>query len=136
MNPKANTSAMIFRISHGFHFFPLACPLCNRYISIFLRQGYQLQFSIFLYILDCTRDQKFFCILKHVRYEIFYLTLLITEKALHSLCMPSCLSVCESQGDSEENAQCVPTSFDDNHFSQNSHNNPGTCQQVTVCVFC
>jgi len=40
-----------------------------------------------------------------------------------------CLSVCESQSDSEENVQCVPTSFDDNHFSQDSHNNPGTSSQ-------
>ena len=40
------------------------------------------------------------------------------------------LSVCESHCDSEENIQCVPTSFDDNHLSQDSPNNPGTSQQV------
>ena len=49
--------------------------------------------------------------------------------------MPFCLSVCESQCDSEENVQCVPTSFDDNHLSQDSHNNPATSQQVTASTF-
>ena len=54
--------------------------------------------------------------------------------------MPYFLSVCESQCDSDENVHCVPTSFDDNHLWQDSHNNPGTSQQVTassssVCAF-
>ena len=44
------------------------------------------------------------------------------------------LSVCESQCDSEENVQCVPTSFDDNHLSQDSRtsNNHVKSQQVTA----
>lgn len=45
-------------------------------------------------------------------------------------------SVCESQCDSEENVQCVPTSFDDNPRSQDSQNNPGTSQQVSKSPGC
>jgi len=46
------------------------------------------------------------------------------------------LSECESQCDNEENVQCVPNSFDDNHLSQDSHNNLGTSQQVTASSVC
>ena len=45
--------------------------------------------------------------------------------------MPCCLPGCESQCDNEENVQCVPTSFNDDHLSQDSPNNPGS-QQVTA----
>ena len=68
-------------------------------------------------------------------YEIFYSLLLITEKNVAQFTYAFCLSVYESQCDSEENVQCVPTSFDDNHLSQDSHNNPATSQQVTASTF-
>lgn len=48
--------------------------------------------------------------------------------------MPYYFPVCDTQShcDSEDNVQCVPTNCDDNYHSQDSHNNPGTSQQVCI----
>ena len=43
-------------------------------------------------------------------------------------------SVCEPHCDSEDNVQCVPTSFGDNDLADDNHNNHGVSQVIDIQI--